>query len=118
MLEPNRIVRIAATLGRVASLKIEGKWGAPGLVFKPGSSSFSSSHSFLPSRTKHSFALLLTSNLLVLTSGIQKAYFPTQRFASLDSSSINFRLVCPQFSRGYPLESNRLKSFLFFLLFR
>ena len=54
----------------------------------------------LPSRTKQTASLL------------------SDKFANLDCSPLNFRPVYPEFSRGYPTESTRLKSFLFFLLFR
>ena len=50
----------------------------------------------------------------------QKTYFLSDQFASVDCSSLNFRPVypaCPEprreFSRGYPLESTRFKSFYF-----
>lgn len=41
----------------------------------------------------------------------QTAYFPSDKFAKIDSSSINFRPVSPEFSRGYSIEFTRLKSF-------
>ena len=42
---------------------------------------------------------------------------PSTKFAKVDSFSLNFHLVYPEFSWGYPSESTRLKIFQLFAIF-
>jgi hypothetical protein len=63
------------------------------------------------------FLVSLTSNLKALTSSIQTAYFPSDKLTRVDCSSLNFRPVYPEFSRGYPTESTRLIFSDLFIIF-
>src|SRR6202007_2281673 len=63
------------------------------------------------------FLVSLTSNLKALTSSIQTAYFPSDKLTRVDCSSLNFRPVYHEFSRGHPTESTRLIFFDLFIIF-